>query len=71
MTQKALDNLETCYIDAITNWHKYYNALDQEEQRRKHVLNEQMHDVFRNMQDIIRISRFGTDEDIIEYSRKV
>ena len=71
MTTKALDDLETCYIQAITNWHKFYNALPQEERTKLYTLNKEMHNVFSDMQDIIRITRFGTDDDIKKYKRKI
>lgn len=67
----ALDDLETHYLGALTSWHQYYQLLDQEERKKLHVLNEEMHNVFAEMQDIIRITRFGSDEEIKNYSRKV
>ena len=67
----ALDDLETHYLGALTSWHQYYQSLDQEERKKLHALNEEMHHVFADMQDIIRITRFGTDEQKQQYSRKV
>lgn len=71
MTTKALDDLETCYIQAITNWHKFYNALSQEEKIKLYVLNQEMHNVFADMQNIIRITRFGSDDEIKQYKRNI
>ncbi len=68
---KELDELEANYLGAITNWHQYYYDLPKEERQKLHKLNEEMHNVFTDMQDIIRITRFGSDKEKQEYSRKV
>ena len=67
----ALDDLETHYLGAITSWHQFYNALEQEEKNKLYNLNQEIHNLFAEMQDIIRITRFGNDEEKQQYSRKV
>lgn len=66
---EPLNELENDYLNALSHWHLFYNNLSLEDRKKFAALNREMHAVFFKMQEIIRVTRFGSDDEILNYHR--